>query len=723
MHGRPRKAPTPEEQRGLAEKAAKLRPLQSQFLQNHHSKIYTKEALEISAKLLEANPEHYTAWNYRKLAVEHNLGRPEAAAGSDFIDSVFAEELRVAESALKRNYKSYGAWHHRKWVLSKGHSSTDRELRLLNLYQRQDTRNFHTWNYRRFITALKSIPAEQELQFTTDMINENFSNYSAWHNRSVLLSHLLEEKAQGYFPKEKILAEEYEFVRNALFTDPDDQSGWFYHLWLVDQTVKVDAPMLVSSWPPHDYDFSNPKDCTLDDGGFFSYTAFKYNTGKFPLVLYFSEAVEGINASTVTLEAEYDIDTNLTWTPLSTYNSVSAQAWVTHLNIPDKKINFPKAFPVKVSLGHSQGIISSSGIPYSHRSCITVYIPLHDSQKAEGQKLERILWTDENFCNLETPCQKTNPLNSVLQLRIKEEIDPTALKWNVETIANEIAHCRELLSWSTCKIGKLTLARLLMAHGAMMVFNSPDSLSMVHFAEVLELYRSLIELDPTHSQYYKDEYSLVFLKKVILLSVNYSCGVGWGEAPLVASSIESMLGYCHQYRDSTPLSTSGCLCLRLSNLSLSRIGSVEKFLWLQMLDLSHNQLRSIEGLEAMQLLSFLNLSNNKIGSFTALDPLRLLKSLEVLDISYNEIGSHTVDTRRYLCTSPLSHTVGSDWNFEEFRICNDSVTNYWEAFSLFRDLNLTELDIVGNAVADDKFKSFLHKLLPGLKWLDSEVLL
>ncbi|KAL9997777.1 putative protein geranylgeranyltransferase type II [Helianthus debilis subsp. tardiflorus] len=91
MHGRPRKSATPVDENASALKAAELRSLQSQFLHNHHNNIYTKEALELNAKLIEANPEFMTAWNYRKLAFEHS----QSEADSDRIQAIIDEELRV----------------------------------------------------------------------------------------------------------------------------------------------------------------------------------------------------------------------------------------------------------------------------------------------------------------------------------------------------------------------------------------------------------------------------------------------------------------------------------------------------------------------------------------------------------------------------------------------------------------------------------------------------
>ncbi|CAL5354735.1 unnamed protein product [Camellia sinensis] len=387
MHGRPRKAPTPEEEKALALKAAKLRPLRSHFLHFHHNKIYTKEALEVNVKLLEANPEYLTAWNYRKFAVEHILSHSETDTeiDPDFIKSIYSEELRVTERALAKNYRSYGAWYHCKWVLSRGHSSVDQELQLLGVFLKKDSRNFRAWNYRRFVAALKNRSDEEELHFTTDLINENFSNYFSWHNRSVILSHLLEKRAQGSFSKEKVLTEEYDLVHQALFTDPDDQSGWFYHLWLLEQTVKVENPLLVLP-------------------------------------------VEVVSSSTVTVQSVHYTNKDLIWSSLSTNNSGSSQAWVTCLTFHKENLHSLQTHPVKV------------------------LVQPHGLQHAEMESAEMISGGDENFHTGETHLQEPTQIKIFDQLRNSEVNESTASKWSAETIVNEIALFRELLSEINCYV-------------------------------------------------------------------------------------------------------------------------------------------------------------------------------------------------------------------------------------------------------------------------------
>ncbi|MCD7454843.1 hypothetical protein HAX54_026214 [Datura stramonium] len=85
----------------------------------------------------------------KQLHFKHSLNLPETDNNEESIKSILDEELRLVENALRKNFKSYRAWHHRKWVLSKGHSSTDRELLLLGKFQKADSHNFHAWNYRR----------------------------------------------------------------------------------------------------------------------------------------------------------------------------------------------------------------------------------------------------------------------------------------------------------------------------------------------------------------------------------------------------------------------------------------------------------------------------------------------------------------------------------------------------------------------------------------------
>eukprot|EP00299_Pterocystis_sp_00344_P010238 c4530_g1_i2.p1 GENE.c4530_g1_i2~~c4530_g1_i2.p1 ORF type:complete len:195 (+),score=42.84 c4530_g1_i2:492-1076(+) len=97
-----------------------------------------------------------------------------------------------------------------------------------------DSRNFHCWRHRLWASQRISEQSAEQLQFNTSMINQDLSNFSAWHYRTALLSQLSQPKefVSSNEPLE-ILKRELEVVHSAVFTEPEDQSPWFYYRWLV----------------------------------------------------------------------------------------------------------------------------------------------------------------------------------------------------------------------------------------------------------------------------------------------------------------------------------------------------------------------------------------------------------------------------------------------------------------------------------------------------------
>lgn len=128
-----------------------------------------------------------------------------------------------------------------------------------------DSRNFHGWGYRRTVvraleeTAQKEVEeqkcenqagevgtkghsmTEEEFAYTTKMIKTNLSNFSAWHNRSQLIPKLLDERSADGATRRKMLDDEFELITQALYTDPYDQSLWFYHQHLLT-TLSLKVP-------------------------------------------------------------------------------------------------------------------------------------------------------------------------------------------------------------------------------------------------------------------------------------------------------------------------------------------------------------------------------------------------------------------------------------------------------------------------------------------------
>lgn len=134
--------------------------------------------------------------------------------------------------------------------------------------------------------------------------------------------------------------------------------------------------------------------------------------------------------------------------------------------------------------------------------------------------------------------------------------------WQLNVVDREIQSCRELLELeSNSKWTMLTLARLLLTHAS---YNSSSRKS--HVDEAHSHFEVLTTWDPTHREYYQYQSSLLSLKELTEDSSNLR----------------------GQYEQSG--------LLQLKQMALCSVEFTEQFLWVQNLDLSHNQLRSAHGI-------------------------------------------------------------------------------------------------------------------------------
>lgn len=242
MHGRVKVKSSAEQQEAQRkERSRKLevyRKATEAMQRKRTAQQYDQEALELTGQILSTNPDLATFWNVRREIFLHM----EKEKSEEELKSLYRAELTFLESCLRVNPKSYGTWHHRCWVVDR-QPGTDwgRELQLCAQCLQQDERNFHCWDYRRFAALRGDIPPDEELDFTHKLIGSNFSNYSSWHYRSTLLPLVHPHpQARGQVAEDALLRE-YELVQNAFFTDPNDQSAWFYHRWLLGRAERPES--------------------------------------------------------------------------------------------------------------------------------------------------------------------------------------------------------------------------------------------------------------------------------------------------------------------------------------------------------------------------------------------------------------------------------------------------------------------------------------------------
>lgn len=197
---------------------------------------YTDEALHLTTKLLEVNPEYYTVWNHRRRLLRSFFpegsrsdvddGRtPDDASGFDAVRRYILDDLAFLLPLLRKFPKCYWIWNYRLWLLDEtilrlpliaAHEIWQKELSLVGKMLSLDSRNFHGWGYRsKVVSTLEEISTganpssdsmtEAEFNYTTKMIQSNLSNFSAWHRRSKLIPRLLQERNASHAERKSLL--------------------------------------------------------------------------------------------------------------------------------------------------------------------------------------------------------------------------------------------------------------------------------------------------------------------------------------------------------------------------------------------------------------------------------------------------------------------------------------------------------------------------------------
>lgn len=251
-----------------------------QLLQQRRA-LPSERFLECSETILLRNPEEYSLWNRRKeCLIEWYLRSKSletAVSGTPVQESLRERcetEFRVTEGSLRQNPKSYATWAHRLWLLRSTVPSTAtepspattqrgctrppwtlpsdyaveclrRELVLCRQLISLDDRNFLGWRHLVEVLRLarnadlrstaevatdRTDSVDFDLSFlfrvTQEVLNRNSCNYTAYHYRSV---------AATEAGNKLDWSRELDALHQAMYTEPNDQSVWFYYHWLIEQ--------------------------------------------------------------------------------------------------------------------------------------------------------------------------------------------------------------------------------------------------------------------------------------------------------------------------------------------------------------------------------------------------------------------------------------------------------------------------------------------------------
>jgi len=243
----------------LIQKAVTVNPdplwlwnFRADLLQAHSLMDWQKEQ-SVTQQALQANPKSYGAWHFRKWCLQQHLIASNNDSNSDKND-ILEQEIQLTALFFQRDERNFHCWSYRRfvvscclwnsgntddgggatpppplgeWKIGDGDSNLWMGAQLMAPCQTNET----TESERTTNADAVSFIIEKEWVFTEEKIRDNFSNFSAFHCRSKLLPLLLDLGKQSL---ETLISNEFDMVLNAVFTEPDDQTAWWYQRFLLD---------------------------------------------------------------------------------------------------------------------------------------------------------------------------------------------------------------------------------------------------------------------------------------------------------------------------------------------------------------------------------------------------------------------------------------------------------------------------------------------------------
>ena len=234
-----------------------------------------EEELRLTATCLQRNPKAYSAWFHRKWTVRHWLLQSASASTTNTSTTreeqrsiMLQTELGLCASFLDKDERNFHCWNYRRFVVaallevpvlatSSGADDDEVTVKLDGSWKVGGAvmgpqlaiilapSNANTFSEQiPQPSALTDDVIRSEFEYTTQRIKKNFSNCSAFHYRSKLIDLVLDadmrdegisrnEEGVAYQARLDMARGELETIQSAVFTEPDDQTAWWYHRFVV----------------------------------------------------------------------------------------------------------------------------------------------------------------------------------------------------------------------------------------------------------------------------------------------------------------------------------------------------------------------------------------------------------------------------------------------------------------------------------------------------------